>query len=67
MQFITKNEMNYILSHTKDKVYITIVNRQAKAKKKKRYIAVDSNVKRLLNEYNIIQDSKTIYQSESLI
>lgn len=66
MQYITKDEMNYILSHTNQKVYITVVNRQHKARSKKRYIAVDNNVKNILNNYNKEQAKKIIYKYKPL-
>jgi hypothetical protein len=64
MQYITKDEMNYILSHTHQRVYITVVNKQHKARSKKRYITVDNNVKHILDNYNKEQAEKIIYQSE---
>jgi hypothetical protein len=53
--------MNYILKHTKEKVYITVVNRQ-RPKKKHRYIELSKSIKQLLNDYNKTQ--KVIYRSD---
>ena len=61
LQFITKDQMEYILSHTTEKVCITVVNRQ-RPKKKHRYIALDNNVKHLLDDYQ--KKQKIIYKSD---
>jgi antibiotic biosynthesis monooxygenase (ABM) superfamily enzyme len=53
--------MEYILSHTTEKVCITVVNRQ-RPKKKHRYIALDDNVKHLLSDYQ--KKQKIIYKSD---
>lgn len=53
--------MNYILKHTREKVYLTVVNRQH-CRKKHRYIAIDQNTRQLLNDYNKTQ--KIIYRSD---
>ena len=66
MQYITKDEMDYILTHTNKKVYITVVNRQHKARSKKRYIALDNNVKNILDKYKQEQAKKIIYEYKPL-
>lgn len=66
MQYITKDEMNYILAHTHQKVYITVVNKQHKARSKKRYIALDTNVKNILEKYKQEQAKKIIYEYKPL-
>ena len=53
--------MNYIQRHTKEKVYITVINRQH-CRKKHRYVELTNNVQQLLDEYN--QQQKIVYQSD---
>ena len=61
MKLISKDQMNYILKHTHEKVYITVTNRQ-RPKKKHRYIELNETVKQLLEDYDKTQ--KIIYRSD---
>lgn len=51
IEYISKDELQYLLKNSTEPIYYTVLNRFAPSRKKKRILTMDDNVEKMLLQY----------------